>query len=139
MANGRKRNENSYLGLSGSYRRHGKENARVSHAQIMRSIFREKFFKPMKPPKHLKKAAKDMWSRLIEDYEINDSAGLALLESACICYQRAEDARKQVRREGLTIKDRFEQIRPHPCCAIERDSRGQMVAALRALKLSPGD
>ena len=92
-----------------------------------------------KPPKCLKAAAKKMWNRLLEDFQIDDSAGLSLLESACICYQRAEDARKQVQREGLTIKDRFEQIRPHPCCAIERDARAAMVAALRALKLQPGD
>lgn len=80
-----------------------------------------------------------MWRRMIADYCIDDQAGAALLECACTAYQRAEDARKLVRREGLTILDRFEQLKPHPACAIERDARAQMVSAIRALKLAPNE
>mgnify|MGYP001173876165 FL=1 len=90
-----------------------------------------------KAPKHLKTAAKRMWERLQADFCIDDSAGLCLLEAACSAYQLSEDARELVRREGLTVTDRFGQARPHPGCAIERDARGQMIAAFRALKLSP--
>jgi P27 family predicted phage terminase small subunit len=89
------------------------------------------------PPKHLRAAARRMWDRLCLDFCIDDSAGLYLLECACTAYQCSEDARRLVRREGLTVTDRFGQCRSHPGCAIERDARGQMISALRALKLSP--
>jgi P27 family predicted phage terminase small subunit len=92
-----------------------------------------------KAPKHLKTASKRLWEKLLSDYHIDDSAGLALLEAACFAYQRGEEARELVRREGLTVTDRFKQIRPHPGVAIERDSRAQMIAALRALKLAPSE
>jgi P27 family predicted phage terminase small subunit len=80
-----------------------------------------------------------MWEKLLNEYQIDDSAGLSLLEAACSSYQRAEDARVIVRREGLTVKDRFGQWKAHPACAVERDARAQMISALRALKLSPED
>jgi P27 family predicted phage terminase small subunit len=78
-----------------------------------------------------------MWEQLLAEYHIDDSAGLSLLEAACSAYQRAEDARVLVRREGLTVKDRFDQWKAHPACAVERDARAQMISALRALKLTP--
>lgn len=91
------------------------------------------------PPKHLRAAAKLMWNRLRADYNIDDASGLYLLECACSAYQSSEDARRLVRREGMTFVDRFGQCRSHPACATERDGRGQMISALRALKLSPGE
>lgn len=93
----------------------------------------------IQPPKHLRAPAKKMWDRLRADFDIDDSAGLALLEAACSAYQLSEDARELVRREGMTTVDRFGQTRSHPGVAIERDARSQMIAAFRALKLSPGE
>lgn len=92
-----------------------------------------------KAPKHLKAPAKKLWARLLTDFQIDDSAGLALLEAACAAYQRCEEARELVRREGLTMTDRFGQTRQHPGVAIERDARAQMIAAFRALKLAPSE
>ncbi|MFA5323432.1 MAG: P27 family phage terminase small subunit [Smithella sp.] len=92
-----------------------------------------------KAPKHLKAAAKRLWKKLLSDYHIDDSAGLALLEAACLAYQSSEEARGLVRREGLTITDRFGQTRPHPGVAIEHNARAQMIAAFRALKLAPSE
>jgi len=80
-----------------------------------------------------------MWDKLMREYHIDDAGGLALLEAACVSYQRAEDARVLVRREGLVVKDRFDQLKAHPACAVERDARAQMISALRALKLAPED
>jgi len=93
----------------------------------------------MKAPKHLKTAARRMWEEILSEFDVDDSAGLSLLEAACSSYQRAEDARALVRKEGLTIVDRFGQVKAHPACGIERDARGQMITALRALKLAPED
>ena len=78
-----------------------------------------------------------MWTRLVDDYGISDAGGVALLRAACEAFQRGEQARRILRREGAVIRDRFGQPKAHPATLIERDSRSQLVAALRALKLSP--
>lgn len=92
----------------------------------------------MKPPNHLKAPAKKFWNQMMEDYEIDDAGGLALLQAACEAYQRSHEARKTINKEGAVIKDRFGQLKPHPATSIERDARGQLITALRALKLAPG-
>lgn len=91
------------------------------------------------PPGHLRAPAKKLWERLRADYTIDDAGGLALLAAACSSFQRSEEARELIEKEGLTTTDRFGQTRPHPGIAIERDSRAQMISALRALKLAPGE
>ena len=90
-------------------------------------------------PGHLKTHARAMWQKLHADYTIDDAAGLALLGAACSAYQRAEEARALIDKAGAVITDRFGQSKAHPACAIERDARGQMISALRALRLAPGD
>lgn len=92
-----------------------------------------------KPPSHLSQTAKAMWGRIIRDFEIDDAAGLSLLRAACEAFERGDDARRIIKREGAVIKDRFDQLKPHPAVAIERDARGQLISALRALKLEPGE
>jgi P27 family predicted phage terminase small subunit len=88
-------------------------------------------------PKHLKADARRMWQRLTADYDISDGAGKALLQAACEAYQRAQEARQIIDKAGAVLADRFGQLKPHPACAIERDSRSAMIAALRALRLAP--
>ena len=88
-------------------------------------------------PKHLSAEARKLWSQLRSDYAIDDSAGLALLRAACEASDRAQQARKLIDADGMVSTDRFGQRKPHPAVAIERDSRTQLLAALRALRLSP--
>jgi phage terminase small subunit len=90
------------------------------------------------PPSHLGATGKALWTSLFRDYEIGDGAGLALLRAAAEAADRAEGARLEIKRDGITVADRFGQRKPHPSIATERDARGQMIAALRALKLAPG-
>jgi len=80
-----------------------------------------------------------MWRGMLEDYHVDDAAGLALLRVACESFDRGEDARRTLRKEGTIVKDRFGQSKAHPATLIERDAKTQMVSALRALKLEPGD
>ncbi|MEK6594778.1 MAG: P27 family phage terminase small subunit [Pseudomonadota bacterium] len=90
-------------------------------------------------PMHLKAGARRMWEKLRADYCIDDAAGMALLQAACEAYQRAQEARELIDKDGAVQPDRFGQLKAHPACAIERDGRGQMISALRALRLAPGD
>jgi len=89
-------------------------------------------------PKHLKAEARRMWERLRNDYHIDDAAGLALLQAACEAYERAQEARIAIDKEGAVLADRFGQRKAHPATTIEQASRGQMIAAIRALRLAPG-
>lgn len=91
------------------------------------------------PPSHLKTGARSMWKKLLTDYLIEDAGGLALLQAACESFQRAQEARRLIDKEGAVIKDRFGQRKAHPAVSIERDNRAQMISALRALKLAPED
>jgi len=93
--------------------------------------------KKSEPPAHLKADARRMWQRLRSDYVLDDAGALALLQAACEAYQRAQEARAVIDAEGAVMKDRFGQPKAHPAVTIERDARGQMIAALRALRLAP--
>ena len=90
-------------------------------------------------PAHLRGEARRLWEHLVADFDIRDSGGLALVRVAAESFARAEEAREILSREGTIVRDRFGQAKTHPACLVERDSRTQLVSALRALKLSPED
>ena len=90
------------------------------------------------PPKHLSVEAKKLWQGLFNDYSLNDAAGLLLLQSACEAYDRLQEARKVLDKEGAVFSDRWGQRKTHPAAGVERDARTQMHSALRLLKLEPG-
>ncbi len=90
-------------------------------------------------PQHLSADARKLWQRLCADYVIDDAGGLALLRAACEAFDRSEGARQIIARDGPIVSDKYERSKAHPAVAIERDARGQMIAALRALKLAPGE
>ena len=89
----------------------------------------------MKPPKHLSREAKTWWRRLLEEYAIDDEAGLLTLLIAMEAFDRMREAQALVGQEGATILDRFGQLKSNPMLVVERDSRGQMLQALRSLNL----
>lgn len=93
------------------------------------------FDHPKAAPKSLSAAAKKWWRRIMADFEITDLAGQLLLQAALEAFDRMGQARAQINKDGPTFKDRFGQLRCHPCVSIERDARAGMVGALRSLKL----
>lgn len=86
-------------------------------------------------PPGLSAAAKTWWKKIITEYEIEDAAGLLLLETALQAFDRMHDARALIEKYGAVTLDRFKQLRPNPATTIERDSRAAMCAALKALNL----
>jgi P27 family predicted phage terminase small subunit len=89
-------------------------------------------------PKSLKSEGKKFYQKIAMDYSIDDEAGKALLLAASEAWQRCRQAQKLISKEGIVLADRFGQKKPHPACAIERDSRQQVISALKALNLNPG-
>jgi P27 family predicted phage terminase small subunit len=87
------------------------------------------------PPPTLSREAGDWWQKIVDSYGVCDEAGLLMLRSAMESFDRANEAAEILKREGLTVKDKYGQHRPHPACGIERDARKNMLAFLRALNL----
>jgi phage terminase small subunit len=85
--------------------------------------------------KNTKPAARQEASRLVREYDITDPGGEALLRTFASAFSLELQCQEQIDREGLTYKDRFEQVKPHPLLPTLRDARSQKLAALKALNL----
>ena len=86
-------------------------------------------------PGHLTKVAKTFWRQIQSEYRISDGAGLRILTNACECMDRAEAAREQIKKEGLTVKNRLGTSVVNPLCNVERDARSGMLQSLKHLNL----
>jgi P27 family predicted phage terminase small subunit len=87
------------------------------------------------PPKHLSREAKKLWRDILDEFDLSDSAGLRILQTALEAMDRAQAARQAIDLEGMTVLDKFGQLKPHPLLPTERDSRAAFLAGLKALSL----
>jgi P27 family predicted phage terminase small subunit len=86
-------------------------------------------------PKHLSAEARKMGREIAAEYGIEDAAGLRILVSGLEAWDRATQARQAIDREGMTLTDRWGQVKTHPLCTVERDARAQFLASLKQLNL----
>src|SRR3954447_24221921 len=87
------------------------------------------------PPDHLQTAqARELWRATVKDFDLAGHE-LAVLEQAAKCLDRLVEARELLDVEGICVRDRFGQPRPHPAAAIERDCRIALARLLRELQL----
>lgn len=92
--------------------------------------------KPIKPPKHLNRAAKKLWRELQAEYGIADAGGLALLQTACECWAEMEQAREILDREGMTIEsDTTGFKRLNPAAKALKEARASFFRAISMLNL----
>ncbi|MRR56373.1 MAG: hypothetical protein EG822_18050 [Deltaproteobacteria bacterium] len=89
----------------------------------------------IKPPKGLSPEARKIWIELQEEYGIDDAAGLQLLNIFTHAFDRAKDCKAAIDKEGLQVADRFGVMKSHCLTTVERDARGQMMTALKALNI----
>jgi len=87
------------------------------------------------PPAHLAAPEAKLWRELAAEYSFSDPASLALLQSAMESHGRARKCREAVDADGETVLDRFQQVKPHPLLAAERDARAAFLQAMRLLRL----
>lgn len=87
------------------------------------------------PPKHLKTAGRKLFRDLAEEYAIDDAAGLTLLCTAAECLDRMRAAQKAIEAHGEVVEDRYGVPKQNPACALEKDSRNGLLAALKAMNL----
>jgi len=82
----------------------------------------------IRPPKHLKAATKKWFSRVADEFVLQEHH-VKILQAAAEAWDQGQAAREQLTAEGMTQTDRFGQVKPHPCVAIAHN------AALRFAKL----
>jgi P27 family predicted phage terminase small subunit len=88
------------------------------------------------PPASLSRPAAIWWKRLMQEYAIDDQAGLLLLETTVQAWDRMREAQATLKAEGAIIRGAMGVPRAHPAIAIERDSRIAMLHGFKALNLS---
>jgi P27 family predicted phage terminase small subunit len=86
----------------------------------------------VKPPSHLTNAGKKLWNDIFAEIEF-DAPALLLLQLMCEQYDRLNEARAILAREGITMTDRFGQVKAHPAIAIEVSSVAAIGRAFRLL------
>jgi hypothetical protein len=86
-----------------------------------------------RPPQGLSPNARGWFQRLTAEYQLDDAAGLLVLEQAMRSFDRAEAARRVLDKEGLTTTDSRGRPKAHPAAAVERDARSGLLAALKSL------
>ena len=84
-------------------------------------------------PKHLTKESQAWWRHIAEQYQL-EAHHERLLTLAAEAWDRCQQAREILKREGITVKGR-EGIRAHPCISIERDSRAAFASLVKQLQL----
>ena len=89
----------------------------------------------IRAPSNISKEAQRWWRRLHDEYGIVDGAGLLILLTLAEAFDRMRKAQKIIIDEGEIVKDRFDQIKPHPMIAVERDCRSAILAGLKALNI----
>jgi phage terminase small subunit len=85
--------------------------------------------KTQKAPSHLSLEMRKFWAAVTKEYELEVEAMLTL-RAACENWDRAQQARELVTREGLVLN-----AHRHPAIDIEKQCYGLFLRAVRALAL----
>lgn len=90
--------------------------------------------KKPRPPAHLKPPTKAWFAAVVRAYEL-EPHHVRLLQLAGESWDRCEDAREILARDGLTCVDDRRNVRAHPAVAIEKDARTAFARLIRELDL----
>jgi P27 family predicted phage terminase small subunit len=88
-----------------------------------------------KAPKTLSREARSWWTRLQKEYSLDDEAARFLLETALTAFDRMRQAQQAIAENGVTVRDKWDQLKINPAVNAERDARSGMLAAFKALNL----
>jgi phage terminase small subunit len=84
-------------------------------------------------PCHLHPATTAWFEQVTRDYELEEHH-LRLLQLAAEAFDRCQDAREVLARDGMFVEGR-EGLKPHPAIAIERDCRLAFARLIAQLSL----
>ena len=86
------------------------------------------------PPAHLSAPASDFWRWVLTEFVLERHHQM-LLAKALEAWDRAEHARRAIKKAGMFILDSRGQPRAHPAIAIELNARESFARLLRQLDL----
>ena len=87
------------------------------------------------PPADLTKPQQALWREILDQFEVSDAASLRVLHVGLQALDRAESARRRIKKDGQVVTDRFGQPKAHPLLSVERDARSQFMLAIQRLQL----
>jgi P27 family predicted phage terminase small subunit len=70
--------------------------------------------------------------RVLSEFRLDDS-GQLVLRQACESLDRVREAQRLLATDGLVIRDRWGQPKPHPAAGVEASARLQLLRCLKAL------
>jgi phage terminase small subunit len=85
-------------------------------------------------PSHLRDSTRIWWETVSSYFDL-EPHHVMLLTAAAEAWDRLQEAREAIAHDGAFVKDRFDQLKPHPALAVERDSRIGFARLLRELNL----
>ena len=88
-------------------------------------------------PKHLRRRGSELW-RVITGSFVLEPYHVPILRSLCECADRLEACRSRLSKEGLTVKDRWGKLKPHPLVSAELAYRAQLTTIYASLGLDEG-
>ena len=80
-------------------------------------------------------AGKKLKQSILSEFDISDRGGLEILDRAIESFCRMKAAEKIIDKEGLTVLNRFGEVREHPALSTERKARAQFLLAIKQLNL----
>ncbi|MDP9202720.1 MAG: P27 family phage terminase small subunit [Gemmatimonadota bacterium] len=78
--------------------------------------------KPPPPPRHLDASTRKWWTHVCSTYELAEHH-VRILALACQAWDRAEEARQRLAKDGTIYIDRFGAPRKHPSVSVEEQAR----------------
>lgn len=85
-------------------------------------------------PGYLRPATRRWWAMVCSEWTLEEHH-VRLLTLAASAWDRAEQAREVIDRDGLVVQTRYSGPKRHPCIAIESESRIAFARLLRELDL----
>jgi phage terminase small subunit len=85
-------------------------------------------------PRHLRPDTRRWWSSVVNDWELEEHH-VRLLTLAAVAWDRGDQARMEIERDGLTVATRDGGRKRHPAVAIESESRIAFARLIRELDL----
>ena len=86
------------------------------------------------PPSHLSKEAAAWWRTVTRDYDL-EPHHLHLLQAACEAWDRMQQAREAVGKEGIVFRAGNGDLKTNPAVTIEKDARIAFARLVRELDL----
>lgn len=88
----------------------------------------------LNPPEHLSEGVRSWWLSVIKTYAL-EPHHIRLLQLAGEAWDRAQQARVIIDKEGITFRDDRKNYRTHPAVGIEKDARIGFARLIRELDL----